>query len=193
MKPKQERLVNRPAFRQRRRIKEESLVDLATNLRQMVAHDYPCKNFVSLEEEILDQFITALDTREKRMGVSQSSPTSLDEGLTTNTTRKYSRTEETAEESRCKHGRSWSGEVHRWSQYRGRRYKPANLDQAQLRTTNSPNGKTSGNYIWSAKAIQEESGMFQLWRHFHYKTDCSRNRNENNNSGNASKAGLRHR
>ena len=63
MKPEQERLVNKLAFRQRRRIKGESLVDLATNLRQMAAHAYPGKTSVFLEEEILDQFITALHAR----------------------------------------------------------------------------------------------------------------------------------
>ena len=52
MKPKQERLVNRPAFRQRCRIKEESLTDLATNVRQMVAHAYPGKTSFFLEEEV---------------------------------------------------------------------------------------------------------------------------------------------
>ena len=41
MKPEQERLVNKLAFRQRRRTKGESLVDIATNLRQMAARAYP--------------------------------------------------------------------------------------------------------------------------------------------------------
>ena len=50
MKPEQEILVNKLAFCQRRRIKGESLVDLATNLRQMVARAYPGKTSVFLEE-----------------------------------------------------------------------------------------------------------------------------------------------
>ena len=49
----------------------------------MAARAYSGKTSVFLDEEILDQFITELDTRELQVGVSKASLTSLEEGLTT--------------------------------------------------------------------------------------------------------------
>ena len=83
MTPPQERVVHKLAFRQRKREKGETLVDLATNLRRLSARAYPGKDPLFIEDEIVDQFISALDSRELRIGVSQTSPLSLDEALST--------------------------------------------------------------------------------------------------------------
>ena len=83
MTPLQERVVHKLAFRQRKREKGETLVDLATNLRRLSARAYPGKDPLFIEDEIVDQFISALDSRELRIGVSQTSPSSLAQALST--------------------------------------------------------------------------------------------------------------
>ena len=74
MTPPQERVIHKLAFRQRKREKGEKLVDLATNLRRLATKAYPGKDFSFIEDEIVDQFISALDHKDLRLGVSQTSP-----------------------------------------------------------------------------------------------------------------------
>ena len=83
MNPEQGRMAHKLAFRQRKREKGESLIDLVTNLRKLAHRAHPGKDTVFVEEEILDQFIAALDCRELRMGVSQTKPKNVGKALTT--------------------------------------------------------------------------------------------------------------
>lgn len=65
-------------------MKKESLVDLVTDLRHLATKAFsPDQENAMVEEELLEQFISALDTRELRLGVSQTSPNNLDEALRT--------------------------------------------------------------------------------------------------------------
>ena len=57
----------------------ENIVDLATDLRQLPALSYQNKDKSLVQEELIEQFICALDSKELRIGVSQSDPKSLDE------------------------------------------------------------------------------------------------------------------
>ena len=79
----QERLVHKLAFRQSKREKGETLVDLATNLRRLAARVYPGKDPLFIEDEIVNQFISALDSRELRIRVSQTNPSGLDDAIST--------------------------------------------------------------------------------------------------------------
>ena len=54
-----EKTMTPPAFRQRKRQKGENLVDLVTNLRKLAARAYPEKDQSFVEEEVLEQFISA--------------------------------------------------------------------------------------------------------------------------------------
>ena len=59
----------------------EGIVDLATNLRQLAALAYQNTENSCVEEEIVEQFIRALDTKEVRVSMSQSDPKTLDEAV----------------------------------------------------------------------------------------------------------------
>ena len=48
-----------------------------------VTKAFPDKESSATEEELVEQFISALDTRDLRLGVSQTSPKTLDEALQT--------------------------------------------------------------------------------------------------------------
>ena len=50
----------------------EGSVDLATNLRQLAALAYQNTENSRVEEEIVEQFIRALDTKELRVSKNQS-------------------------------------------------------------------------------------------------------------------------
>ena len=52
----------------------EGIVDLATNLRQLAALVYQNTENSRVEEEIVEQFIRALDTKELRVSMNQSDP-----------------------------------------------------------------------------------------------------------------------
>ena len=52
----------------------EGIVDLATDLRQLAALAYPNTENLRVEEEIVEQFIRTLDTKEYRVGMSKSDP-----------------------------------------------------------------------------------------------------------------------
>ena len=56
-------------------------MDLATDLRQLAALAYQNTENSLVEEELVDQFIRALDTKELRVGVSQGDPKTLDEAV----------------------------------------------------------------------------------------------------------------
>lgn len=81
--PPQQRAIHKLAFRSRQRKKQESLVDLATDLRHLVTSAFPDHSGKMVEEELLEQFVNALDSRELRLGVSQTSPKNLDDALHT--------------------------------------------------------------------------------------------------------------
>ena len=81
--PERERMAHKLAFRQRKRQKGENLIDLVTDLRKLARRAHPGKDPVFVNEEIVDQFISALDNRELRIGVSQTCPKSMDEALST--------------------------------------------------------------------------------------------------------------
>ena len=59
----------------------EGIVDLATNLRQLAALAYQNTENSRVEEEIVEQFIRALDTKELRVCMNQSDPKTLDEAV----------------------------------------------------------------------------------------------------------------
>ena len=59
----------------------EGIVDLATNLRQLAALAYQNTENSRVEEEIVEQFIRALDTKELRVSMNQSDPKTLDEAV----------------------------------------------------------------------------------------------------------------
>ena len=59
----------------------EGIVDLATNLRQLAALAYQNTENSRVEEEIVEQFIRALDTKELRVSMSKSDPKTLDEAV----------------------------------------------------------------------------------------------------------------
>ena len=59
----------------------EGIVDLATNLRQLAALAYQNTENSRVEEEIVEQFIRALDTKELRVNMNQSDPKTLDEAV----------------------------------------------------------------------------------------------------------------
>ena len=63
-----------------RMARAEGIVDLATNLRQLAALAYQ-NTENSREEEIVEQFIRALDTKELRVSMNQSDPKTLDEAV----------------------------------------------------------------------------------------------------------------
>ena len=58
----------------------EEIVDLATNLRQLSSLAYQ-NTENSREEEIVEQFIRALDTKELRVSMNQSDSKTLDEAV----------------------------------------------------------------------------------------------------------------
>jgi chorismate mutase len=64
----------------RKRKHGENIVDLATDLRQL-ASAYQNKDKSLVEEELVEQFIRALDSKELRIRASQSNPKSLDEAV----------------------------------------------------------------------------------------------------------------
>ena len=78
MKPEQEIVVHKLSTQKR-----ENLVNLATDLRQLSAKAYPGKDVSFVKDEILDQFVHALEDREMRIAFSQNSPTSLEETVYT--------------------------------------------------------------------------------------------------------------
>lgn len=81
LQPEQQRKIHKLTFNSRRRLKGETIIDLATNLRQLAVLAYSEKDSRFVEEEMVDQFIKALDTRELRVGVSQADPKTLDDAV----------------------------------------------------------------------------------------------------------------
>ena len=81
IQPEQQRKIHKLKFSSRRRLKGENIVDLATDLRQIAALAFNEKDSQLVEEEMVEQFIKALDTRELRVGVSQADPKTLDEAV----------------------------------------------------------------------------------------------------------------
>jgi hypothetical protein len=77
--PDQQRKIHKLTFNVRERKHGENIVDLATDLRQLAALSYQNKDKSLVQEELIEQFICALDSKERRIGVSQSDPKSLDE------------------------------------------------------------------------------------------------------------------
>ena len=80
IQPEQQRKVHKLSFSARRRKNGEEIVDLATDLRQLAALAYQHTEN-SLVEELVDQSIRALDTKELGVGVSQNDPKTLDEAV----------------------------------------------------------------------------------------------------------------
>ena len=56
-------------------------MDLATKLRQLAALAYQNTENLRVEEEIVEQFIRALDTKELRVSMNQSDSKTLDEAV----------------------------------------------------------------------------------------------------------------
>ena len=81
IQPDQQRKIHKLTFNARKRKHGENIVDLATDLRQLVPLAYQNKDKSLVEEELVEQFIRALDSKELRIGVSQSDPKSLDEAV----------------------------------------------------------------------------------------------------------------
>ena len=81
LQPKQQRAVHKLTFLSRKRGKGESLVNLANDLRHLATRAFAGRDEKSLEEELVDQFVNALQSRELRLGVSQSIPTTLDDAV----------------------------------------------------------------------------------------------------------------
>ena len=73
IQPEQQRKVHKLSFSARRRKNGEEIVDLATDLRQLAALAYQNTENSLVEEELVDQFIRALDTKELRDNVLQLS------------------------------------------------------------------------------------------------------------------------
>ena len=81
IQPDQQRKIHRITFASRKRLRGENLVDLATSLRQLASLAYGGRDPVFIEEELVDQFVKALDTRDLRVGVSQGDPKTLDDAV----------------------------------------------------------------------------------------------------------------
>lgn len=81
IQPEQQRKIHRLTFSSRRRGKGENIVDLATSLRQLASLAYNGGDSAFIEEELVDQFVKALDSKELRVGVSQGDPKTLDDAV----------------------------------------------------------------------------------------------------------------
>ena len=83
IQPEQQRKVHKlfSARRGKNGARAEEIVDLATNLRQLAALAYQNTENSRVEEEIVEQFIRALDTKELRVSMNQSDPKTLDEAV----------------------------------------------------------------------------------------------------------------
>ena len=81
LQPKQQRAVHKLAFFNRKRRKGESLVELANDLRHLATRAFVDRDVNSVEEELVDQFVNALASRDLRLGVSQIIPKTLDEAV----------------------------------------------------------------------------------------------------------------
>ena len=81
IQPEQQKKIHKLTFNARRRKSGENIVDLATDLRQLAALAYQSKDASLIEEELVDQFIRALDTKELCVGVSQPDQKTLDEAV----------------------------------------------------------------------------------------------------------------
>ena len=62
-------------------VRAEGIVDLATDLRQLAALAYQNSENSRVEEEIVEQLICALGTKELRVGMSKSEPKIWDEAV----------------------------------------------------------------------------------------------------------------
>jgi hypothetical protein len=81
LQPEEQRRIHKLNFNTRRRSKGENIVDFAASLRQLAQLAYGERDSGFVEEEMIDQFIKALDTRELRVGVSQADAKTLDEAV----------------------------------------------------------------------------------------------------------------
>ena len=81
IQPEQHGKVHKLSFSARRRKNGEAIVDLPTDLRQLAALAHQNTENSLVKEEIVEQFIPALDTKEFSVGVSQSDPQTLDEAV----------------------------------------------------------------------------------------------------------------
>lgn len=200
MKPQQERIIHKMTFRQRRREKGESLVDLATDLRQMAARAYPGKDTSFVEDEILDQFIAALENREVRIAVSQSSPTSLEEALSTalrlESLHKVERQERQQKAQEVNMAANVDlqkptadvntvGDDIKPPAWAERYFRRQEQFMERLVEATSSNNRKPRN--------KRDVRCYNCGGMGHYQRDCTRNTNDNRNmynSGNASRAGL---
>ena len=79
LQPEEQRRIHKLNFNTRRRSKGENIVDFAASLRQLAQCQYGEQVSGFVEEDMIDQFIKALDTRELRVAVSQAGVKTLDE------------------------------------------------------------------------------------------------------------------
>lgn len=79
--PKERIELHKAEFRARHRERDEKLSDLASSLRRLVSRAYP-EAVAELQDSLSkDQFIDALEDREIRMKLRESSPKTLDEAV----------------------------------------------------------------------------------------------------------------
>ena len=81
LEPDEQRRIHKLNFNSRRGFKGENIVDLAASLRQLAFLAYGERDSEFVQEEMIDQFTKALDTRNLRVGVSQADPKTLDEAV----------------------------------------------------------------------------------------------------------------
>ena len=71
--------VHKIKFRNRRRVRNENLFELALDLRKLAKQAYPTRDAVFIEESVREQFVEALQSRDLRIRIRQAKLTNLDE------------------------------------------------------------------------------------------------------------------
>ena len=165
LEPPQQRAIHKLAFRNRQRNKSESLVDLATDLRRLAARAFPNQELATMEEELIEQFVSTLNSRELRLGISQTSPETLDTALQTalkletlfavENSKKIS--EKDTEVNMAYH--AWSNQT-------------TPLEHAQINTAGSKDEKLPQ---WAKEMLERQTVLFERLLAKNERTERSRN------------------